>query len=382
MRPSILTFSGVLIVVSVVLAAAAQGAEPPASRAAGDSAKVDISMPGTYRSGQWEYRGLVTSPGSKSEGYLGKLSFGGKAVAEPAQGDYYHTPWGDVQWVGSPGVLWGEHGWMPRSPEVRGGRALADPWLEAGGPVVMAMILSEAEASPQGQQVEPWVKEEMQKLGVKTFRTEREWFPLNDQAVTIQDTKMLGTLTARLSPARNAENLSVILNGTDPARLELPRKDGTTRLIRRTLGGVLQTENFYLAFRVDRAAPDWPRPLDIGPESDGKEVVVKGVKEVVIGLPGDKNSGCVWIITGVQGDAPTSSSVKASGEPQFTPAIGTDAGMTRNGIYENILRITGTGKSYVELEYKRTWQTDKPAEKTFKVTLDVQESPATLPAQP
>lgn len=343
-------------------------------------AKVDISLPATYVSGQWKYRLTVTAPGSKSEGTKGELFYDGKPVEGHAPGDYYRTPWGEVQWVGSPVVLWGEHGWMWRSPEVRGGRLLAEPWIEAGGPVVMAMILNEADEASKSEPTEPWVQEEMRKLGVKAFRIQRRWFPLSDQAVTIHDTKLFGTLTARLAPARDAQTLTVILDGSQAGQLELPRKDGATRLIVRPLGSVLAMENFYLAFRVARAAPAWPRPLDIGPESDRKEVVVEGVREVVVGLPGDRRSGCVWIIKGVQGDAPTSSSVKASGEPQFTPATGEKAGPERNGTFENVLRVTGTGKSYVELEYKRTWQTDTPAQKTFRVTLDVQQSAGTAKA--
>ncbi len=349
----------------------AGSAEPRARRPVANASKPDITQPGTYVSGPWKYRLIVTSPGSKSEGTKGQLFYGGKPVEESARFDYYRTPWGDVQWVGSPGVLWGEHGWVLRQPGIQGGRELPEPLLPANGPLVMVTVLHAAGKTPQDTRVEPWMQEEMRKLGVHGFGVDRPWFPLTDQAVTLCDTKLHGTLTIRLLPARDAGSLTVVFDGTQAGRIELPRKDGATKLVLRTLDNVLATQDFYLAFRVDRAASESPRPLVIGPESNGKEVVVQGTKEVVIGLPGDKRSGCVWIVKRVQGDAPTSSSVAVWGEPQFTPALGAQAGMARNGTFENVLRVTGVGKSDVELEYRRTWQTDKPPEKTYRVTLDV-----------
>jgi predicted secreted protein len=372
---------GLWLVIVLAALTGSSAAAPPATGPARIVPKEDISQPGTYRAGLWEYKLLVTSPGSKSEGLLGKLFFGGKAVPEPVKFDYYRTPWGEVQWLDEPGIPWGEHGWFARHAGAKGGRLLAEPWIEAGGPVVMALVLQEAAEAPKGEVVLPWVKTEMEKLGVKSFKIARDWFPLNDQAVTIEDTKLVGRLTARLLPAREAETLTVLVDGTQTAQVPLARKDGANALVRRSLGGMMGTVNFYLALRVDRAAAGF-KPLEVGAESDGKEVVVKGVREVVISLPGDKDSGCVWVIKGVQGDAPTSSSVQASGEAQFNPALGAAAGATRKGAYENVLRVMGTGKSWVELEYRRPWQTDQPAEKTFKVTLDVQEVPATMPAKP
>jgi len=129
---------------------------------------------------------------------------------------------------------------------------------------------------------------------------------------------------------------------------------------------------YFLALRVDQAAPNWPRPLDVGPEANGKQVVVRGVREVVIALPGDRDSGLVWVVKRVQGDAPRFSSVRVAGAPQFMPALGPTAGLHRAGTFENILSVCGTGKSYVDMELKRTWQSDVPPAKRFTVTLDVQ----------
>lgn len=377
LRTSVICGLGFASVI-LAMAPAAYCQETPTSRPAGIAAKVDLSQPGAYRSGLWEYRLVVTSPGSKSEGTLGKLYYNGKPVEDAVIGDYYRTPWGDIQWVGNKELPWGAHGWSPREHNVTtGGRLLPEPWILAGGPVVMAMVLTEADATPASAIVSGSVKQEMQKLGVKAWRIERDWFPLNDQFASIHDTKMLGTLTVRLCPARSEEKLTVLLGGTCSERIELPRKNEANAVVCRPLGGPIESRNFYLAFRVDRAAPDWPRPVEIGLESDGKEVVVKNAREVVISLPGDKRSGLVWKVKRIQGDAPLSSSVKEAGEPQFVPS----AGASGEGVFENVLRVSGTGKSYVELEYGRPWQADKPAEKTWKVTLDVHPLPSSAPAK-
>jgi len=305
---------------------------------------------------------------------VGELLYAGKAVEEPGiTFDYYQTPWGPIQWVGDPALPWEAHGWMRRPADAQGGRLLADPLTQAGVPVVMALILSDAGGAEAPATVDGWVRDEMDKQGVKGFRVERAWFPLTDQAVTIHDTKMYGTLLARLAPAREAQTLNVLFDGTEAGRVDIPRKDGTTLLVRRTLRSAMGTANFYLALRVERAAPAWPKPLDVGPEADGKEVVVKGAREVVIGLPGDKTSGCVWTIKSVQGEAVKGGAVKAVGTAQFTPTAGPQAGAVSAGVFENTLRVVEKGKSAVELEYRRPWQTDVPAEKTFRVTLDVQE---------
>lgn len=332
-------------------------------------AKDDISVPGEYRSGQWEYQLIVTAKGSKSQGSRGILLFAGKPVAEPAPGDYYHTPWGDVQWTGNPVVPWGAHGWMLRQSEAQGGRALAEPWIESGQPAVMAMVLESIANTGTSDPVDPWVREAMQKQGVQAFSVSRPWFLLNDQAVVIHDTKMHGSLTARLLPVRSPDKLTVLFGGSETARLDLPRRDGATALAVRKLDGGISDATFYIALRVERAAPQWPAPLEIGPDSNGKQVVVQGVKEVVIGLPGVKNTGLVWSMHPPRGLPSFVLSVQPVGTPQFTPNPGADA--SGEGIFENVFRVTGTGQTHVMLEYKRPWQKDQAPEKTFEVFFDV-----------
>ncbi len=342
----------------------------------------DIAQPGTYRSGLWEYALVVTAPGTRSEGTVGELSYSGKPVPQGLPGDYYQTPWGDVLWVEND-MLWGEHGWILRPAGSSGGRQLPEPWLMAGGPVVMALVLVESDQAPAENAVPAWVSEAMAQLGVERYQPEGPWFPLCDQAITIHDTKMLGTLTVRLSPAESSDLLTIQLGGTDFSQVELPREDGATALVSRTLG-IVQNQTFYLAFRVDKAAPTWPAPLVVGLDANGQTLVVDGVREVVIRLPGDRSSGLEWTVTKVQGEGLTTSSVTLAGSPQFTPDPGEQAIPKDSGTYENAFRVAETGITDVELTYRRPWETDQPAEDTFRVTLDVRSVPgvSAAPDQP
>jgi predicted secreted protein len=356
--------------------AAAGAAQDPAP-------KDNINMPGAYRSGLWDYEVIVTSPGSKSEGTRGRLFYAGKPVEEPGRGDYYRTPWGIIQWNGDSESMWGDHGWMPRYGGGKLGRELPEPWQLADGPIVMAMVLRIAEELPNDKSHDAWVKDEIHKLGGRGFNIERTWFPLSEQAATIYDNKLEGRLTARLCPTRDAEALTIALEGNEPAKVNLPRQDGAKTVVLRKLDSPLaEGEGYYLAFRVERADRQWPKVLDLGPEANGKVIAIKrDVKEVVIGLPGDLQSGAAWVVKKMQAVEPASSCVATSAKPQFISAPPAEAGTERRGVFENVFRVTGSGKTMIELEYRREWQTEVPADQTFSVTLEVQEEPAPLDSQ-
>lgn len=355
-----------------------------AAGAAQDQAPKDnINMPGGYRSGLWDYEVIVTSPGSKSEGTRGRLFYAGKPVAEPGLGDYYRTPWGIIQWNGDSELMWGVHGWMPREGGGKLGRELPEPWQLADGPIVMAMVLRIAEELPKDESRDAWVKDEIQKLGGHGFAIERPWFPLSEQAATIYDNKLEGRLTARLCPTRDAEVLTISLEGSVPAKVNLSRQDGAKTVVLRKLDSPLADgEGYYLAFRVERADRQWPKVLDLGPEANGKVIAIKrDVKEIVIGLPGDLQSGATWVVKKMQAVEPAKSCVSPSAKSQFISAPAAEAGAERRGVFENVFRVMGAGKTKVELEYRREWQTEVPADQTFSVTLEVQEEPAPSDSQ-
>jgi len=84
---------------------------------------------GTYTAGKWHYQMQITSPGTKSEGRWGWLTYDGQKLPRGEVNDYYLTPWGPMYWVDVPTMAGGVHGWMPvpLAQNRRQGRALASP---------------------------------------------------------------------------------------------------------------------------------------------------------------------------------------------------------------------------------------------------------------
>ncbi len=371
-------FPAVLASTAIVIAVACAGMQPASAAQPAEkprAAPLDLTTTAEYISGRWEYRFTVTAPGSKNEGYRGELFFDGKPVEEPSDdGDFYRTPWGDVSWRGDPVTPAGEHGWMPREKGATGGRAIVEPWRASGAPIVMMMVLVPGPNAPKQPriQVDRWIETELSKLGAKEFKVQREWFPLTDQAFVLHETKIYGTLTARQAQPRDDASLAVLLDGSDSSRIELPRRAGATLLVRHTMRSNLESLDLYLALKVEHAAPAWPRPLEVGPESNGKVVTVRGAHEVVLALPGDLASGKAWIVESIGGDSPHGGAAKVAGAPQFVagPPTKTSA---RPGTFETLLRVAELGTCDVVLAYRDPRQEDAPPEQTFRVTLKVVE---------
>jgi len=327
---------------------------------------LDLSQPGAHRSGRWEYRLIVVAPGSKSEGYRGELYVDGTKVRDGIVGDYYLTPWGAIGWVGDPVTLWGEHGWMPRDSGSTFGRQLEPP-AAASPPVVMALVLG-AGSDGIPLRVDAWVREGMSALAQPSFHIEHPWLVLTEDAHVVHDTKMDGTLAIRLEPARDGDGLSVLLDGSSPTRVALARVDGATRVVKHTLDAGLDPLDLWIALRVERAGVGWPAPLEIGPEADGRTVVVRDVAQVLVTLPGDRDSGLVWIVKSLDGTA-----LARVGEPRFTPAIPPTPG--RGGTYDNAFDVIGTGTVELALGLRRPWQDGVAPAKPFRITLEVARRP-------
>ena len=90
-------------------------------------AKIDRTKSANYRSGKWEYRYTIKSPGTRSERSRGVLLFGATEVIPASElNDYHRTPWGNLYWVGD-GKAFGRNGWMPEMHGSRDGWELPPP---------------------------------------------------------------------------------------------------------------------------------------------------------------------------------------------------------------------------------------------------------------
>jgi predicted secreted protein len=124
---------------------------PPNPPAAARLGPINPSKAGTYTSGKWRYQLQITSPGTRSEGRWGWLTYDDRKLPRGNVNDYYPTPWGPIFWVDVPTTAWGAHGWMPvpLTQDRRQGRALAAPRsILAAGPDQPGTAATGVPASP------------------------------------------------------------------------------------------------------------------------------------------------------------------------------------------------------------------------------------------
>lgn len=195
-----------------------------------------------------------------------------------------------MYWAGYPATPWGKHGWFLRPQGASGGKELPDP-IRTSGPVVLAL---ECDARvKEGELLPDDVKKTFQRM-LTSPAAPGQWILMDRQRHTIHDSRHYGQLHFRLLPARDANTLTVVFDGSETSRVELPRKDGQSMVVRKTIKSSIAQMDFTLAFLVINAAADWPKPLEITSDSDGKEVAVKACREIVISLPGDCRGDKGW----------------------------------------------------------------------------------------
>lgn len=209
---------------------------------------------GNHTSGKWEYRYSIANKGTRSEGTFGKLLYDGKELPDGgAINDHYSTPWGILFWAGNRPVAFGAHGWMPRPAAHRGpGRLLADP-SGAAVTLVWVKVLTPGRADDQARaEPEPWVLEELKKLGVESAGVDRDWFVLGGAPVTIHDTKLYGRAVITLED-KQGQGLTILSSTTHKA--ELARRQDARTVLKCPLKSVMGTLDLYVVAHVETAGP-------------------------------------------------------------------------------------------------------------------------------
>jgi hypothetical protein len=216
-----------LIVALVCLHVAVQDASALGSRSARiASLKLDTSQDGSHQGGPWTYEYSISSKGTRSQGYHGKLLFNGNEVPEPANlNDYYKTPWGPMYWVGRPVVLFGNHGWMstPLAREVKG-KALMDPAKLAGRVFTLRVkvLASEELATPDRIETDPKALAALSPFDLKQAHVQRNWFRLAQTWNSLHDTKRWGHLEMRVAPSDPNRPLALEFRSTGDFTLTTP----------------------------------------------------------------------------------------------------------------------------------------------------------------
>jgi predicted secreted protein len=112
------------------------------------------------------------------------------------------------------------------------------------------------------------------------------------------------------------------------------------------------------------AAP--AKTVTLTEDASGKTVTLAEGGQVVIRLAGNPTTGYSWGESAITGEA-----VRQDG-PQRYEAEAALGRVGSGGVFEWKLVAAKAGRSVVKLEYRRPWEKDKPAEKTFTVTLEVE----------
>lgn len=120
---------------------------------------------------------------------------------------------------------------------------------------------------------------------------------------------------------------------------------------------------------VNTAAPLPAEDVLLSEADNGKNILVKGAKNVIISLPGNATTGYAWTLGGVNGNA-----VELAGEIVYTAARNQPGAVGSGGIATARFRVARAGESRVTLNYARPWETNNPA-RTFIVTLIVEKAP-------
>lgn len=360
--------------------------------AAEPAGPIDDSKDGVYQSGLWRYEFSVSSPGSKSQGYHGKLLYNGVVLPPPAQtNDYYQTPWGPMYWVGQPVVLWGSHGWMS-NPLVRApvGQALPVPSDEGTLIVRVKTLTPEPLGTPDRLEKTDWVLAALKDFGADEGHVQADWYRLGAQPVTFHDTKRWGTAHIRLADTKPGKPFAVEIIGRGTLLLtpappegapgdstlsrlnlnpthtvELPRQVGATRLVKFTLNNFIDNLEMFLVFRVESLG----KVLVIGPEANGKTVAVRDFDAIAIRLPGLASSGQTWAVASVDGKA-----VEPLGGVEYEPDTTNALRAALQGTFVALFRVQQKGRATVALNYRPLAAEGKKAAKSFRVRLDVQSS--------
>jgi hypothetical protein len=190
-------------------------------------AALDLSKNGQHSSGAWTYVYSISNPGSRSEGYHGVLLHSQTELPAPVNiNDFHESPWGRLYWVGKPDVLFGAHGWMPKTlAREPVGQAMIDPAIVSHQRfVVWVKVLTEdGLATPDSLEQDPAVLEVLQAFGLPQGHVQENWFQIGQNLITLHDSKRWGTLTLRradpnqsLIPALAFQSRNSLTVGTSP----------------------------------------------------------------------------------------------------------------------------------------------------------------------
>lgn len=109
-------------------------------------------------------------------------------------------------------------------------------------------------------------------------------------------------------------------------------------------------------------------PVALAESDTGKIVPLAVGRQAHIRLEGNPTTGFQWTLKELTGQAAENCEIRYEPTPVKPPMVGT------GGVFVISVRGAAPGRSTLTLEYRRPWEKDAPAERTFKVVFDVRQA--------
>jgi predicted secreted protein len=118
-------------------------------------------------------------------------------------------------------------------------------------------------------------------------------------------------------------------------------------------------------------ADDSAAPRALTADDNGKTIpLTTDTKTITITLAGNPTTGYSWTLAKIDGK-----SLDAVGDVAYKPDAAPRGMVGSGGVFVATFDVIAPGKTTITLEYKRPWEKDTPAAKTFTVTIDVAAKP-------
>lgn len=117
-----------------------------------------------------------------------------------------------------------------------------------------------------------------------------------------------------------------------------------------------------------------PRAIEVGEGTTGRSFELVPGQELVVHLKGNPTTGYTWVLA--QADAKVlvaTGAIEYLAPKQNPPRVG------QGGTFVARLTAQAAGETPVRFEYRRPWEKDTPAEKSFSLTVRVRADGKTAP---
>lgn len=114
--------------------------------------------------------------------------------------------------------------------------------------------------------------------------------------------------------------------------------------------------------------PDaYPEEVQFTDSDNGASVKLRSGGKLVISLESNPSTGFAWVIA-----EPTPAALESQGDPEYLPPGGATPAVGAAGTEVFTFKAASAATAELTLEYRRGFEPEVPAEKTFSVTVEIQ----------